>query len=250
MFHLAGWTQSVDTAGVLTAHSAIADPVLTISGNDVRIPEDLNNLIGAYAGGSANLTRAQLQSPSLRRVLNFEVEPLDASANPTSPPVIDWFPDSPQPLDKLEALDFFAAENAAGAARQTGFAWLADGALKADDRPYFSVRVTAAVTLVAFGWTNAALTFDQTLPAGTYDIVGARFRSATGVAFRFVFVGGGYRPGFLMFPTAGGYDLPYFRAGNAGVIGTFKHTTPPTVDFFATAGDTSETGELDLVKVA
>lgn len=250
MFTLVGYTQSVDTSGVLTLHAAIPDPHVRTQGNDIVIPNDLNNIILAFAGGSGPISRAQLQSPSLRRVLNPEIAPLDIAAVPATPPLIADYRDSPLPLDKGEFLDFAAAETGAAAQRQNGFVWLADGPTKVDTRGFFTVRVTAAVTLVAFTWTNGSLTFDQTLPAGQYAIVGARFRSATGLAFRFVIPGYLWRPGALMFASTASYDLPWFRAGNLGEWGTFAHNAPPTVDFCATGADAAETGEIDLVKVA
>ena len=80
-----------------------------------------------------------------------------------------------------------------------------------------------------------------------YDIVGARFRSTNIIAFRFVFVGGKYRPGAIGYAATTSLDYDKFRAGNLGVWGSFAHNAPPTVDVLANVADTSEVGELDLV---
>lgn len=250
MFTVVAWDQLIDTTGVLTLHTAVPDPHVRTQGNDVVVPNDLNQVVLAYAGGAGPITRAQLQSPSLRSVLNPEIAPIDIAAVPATPPLVMDLRDSPLVLTKGEFLDFAAAESGAGAQRQIGLVWLADGPIKVDTRPFFTIRVTSATTLVANAWTNAGLTFDQTLPAGQYALVGARFRSASGIAFRFVIPGFLWRPGALMFAATGAYDEPWFRAGNLGEWATFAHNAPPTVDFLATAADTAETGELDLVKVA
>jgi len=245
-FTLIAWSSSA--AGInaaLTALPAVADPHVRVQGNDVIVPVDFKYLWGGYAVGPT-LTRAQLSSPSLRRTFLPEIAPLDVgSALPASPRKILLFDEGPIQLDGAEALDAFITNTASD--RETVLAFLGPGTSKPDNRPYFTLRVTATPTAVAGQWTNGALTFDQTLPAGRYDIVGARFRSTNLIAFRFVFVSGTYRPGAIGYAAATSLDYDKFRAGNLGVWGNFAHNAPPTVDFLANAADASFTGELDLV---
>ena len=239
---------SAAAAGInaaLAALAAVADPHVRVVGNDIIVPNDFNSLWGTYGVG-ATLTRAQLQSPSLRRVLQVDVAPFDTgSALPTSPRKVYFRDADPIPLDGGEALDAFITNTASD--RETVLAWLGPGASKPDNRPCYTMRVTSTPTAVAGVWTNGAITFDQTLPAGSYDVVGARFRSTNLIAFRFVFVGGTYRPGAIGFASSAVQDYDKFRDGNLGVWGSFRHNSPPTVDFLANAADASFTGELDLV---
>jgi hypothetical protein len=229
----------------LTALAAAADPHVRIVGNDIYVPVDFKYLWGGYAVGPT-LTRAQLSSPSLRRTLLPEIAPLDVGAAlPASPRKIFLFDDSPIQLDGGEALDANITNTASD--RETVLVWLGPGASKPDTRPFFTLRVTATPTAVAGVWTNGAITFDQTLPAGRYDLVGARFRSTNLIAFRFVFVGGTYRPGAVGYAATTSLDYDKFRSGNLGIWGNFAHNAPPTVDFLANAADSSFTGELDLV---
>jgi len=245
-FTLIGFTASSNPA-TLTADPAIADPHVRVVGNDIYVPDAFHFLWGGY-GVAVTLTRMQLSSPSLRRVFLPEIVPLDVgTVLPASPRKIFLFDDSPIPLDPGEALDCNVTDGAGVAERHTELVWLGPGPSKPDDRPFFTLRVTSAVTLVANTWTNGALTFDQTLPAGQYALLGARFRSTNLIAFRFVFVGGTFRPGAVGYAATTALDYDKFRAGNLGVWGTFKHNAPPTVDFLGNAGDTAETGELDLV---
>jgi len=224
---------------------AVADPHVRVVTNDIYVPADFNNLWGAYGVGPT-MTRAQLSSPSLRRTFLPEVAPLDVGAAlPASPRKILLYDDSPIKLDPGEALDALLTNTASD--RETILVWLGPGVSKVDTRPFFTLRVTCATTLVAGAWTNAAVTFDQTLPAGKYAIIGARFRSTNLIAFRFVFVGGTYRPGAVGYAATTSLDYDKFRAGNLGVWGEFRHNAPPTIDFFANAADTTQAGELDLV---
>lgn len=248
MFTLVGWSQSVDQAAV-AAIAGVPDPHVRINGNDVIVPTQIANLIGAYANG-VNITRAQLQSPSLRRFLNIEVAPVDISVTPTTPVRFHDLRSIPVKLDGEEALNALTAENGAGATRMNAFAWLADQAITPVKGDIRTVRVTATTTLVAFTWTNGALTFDQTLPAGRYQIVGGRMNSAGLIAWRCVIPAYAWRPGAIGVIVDSGAEQDWFRWGSWGVWGEFNHNTPPTIDWLSATADTAETGEFDLIKIA
>ena len=160
-----------------------------------------------------------------------------------------WIGNNPITLDEDEALNAFVAENLMGAEQEYVLVWLGDGPVQPVGGEIFTVRVTNTTTLVADAWTNGAITFDQTLPVGDYQIVGARFSSAGLIAFRFVFVGGNNRPGGLGVDAAGDLNAKGQRHGGWGVWGDFRHNRPPTADFLSISADTSQTGELDLIKV-
>ncbi len=246
-FSLVGWSESQDSA-VLVNVAALADPHIRVFGDDVLIPDFASQLVALYALGP-NTTRAQLQSPSLRRMVNLEVTPIDVAALPTTRPPVAQFLDSPLPLIPDESVNALAAEDAAGAARSTLLAWLADGPLSPITGEIYTVRVTNATTLVANAWTNGGLTFDQTLQPGEYAIVGAMFRSTNLQAFRFVVPGVAHRPGGVGHAAISAITLPGQRRGGWGEWLRFRHTVPPTVDFLANGADASQVGELDLVKV-
>lgn len=245
--HLIAFSESQDNANLVPV-AALADPSVTVAGDFVQIPSFAPYLVGAMAIG-ANTTRSRLVSPSLRRILNPELRPINVGAEPLSPPAIHLFPLSPIALEPGEQISAEASEDAAGAAQSTVLVYLSDGVLQPVTGEIFSVRVTGATTLVAYTWTNAALTFDQVLPVGTYQIVGARFEAAGLLAFRFVFQGTAHRPGGIGTDAAGDLDMIYQRFGAMGSWGEFVHNTPPTVDFLSLSADASEVGVLDLVKV-
>jgi len=246
-FHVAGWSASVDQVTV-AALAALADPSLTVSGNNIQIPDFSSMLCGAFGIG-VNLTRFQLQSPSLRRVINYEVAPLNYLATPMNPPHFSDFFQNPIQLDVSEQMQAYTAEDGAGATRMNAFVLLGDGKVDQITDPIFTVRVTAGTTLTAYAWTNSAVTFDQVLPVGNYAIVGARFWSAGLLAFRFLLQGQTPRPGGI-----GQIDnktaVPNGqRYGGWGNWGVFNSTTPPTVDFISGSADTSEVGVIDLIAV-
>jgi hypothetical protein len=245
MHHLGAWSESQDSA-VLTNIAAIADPQLRVQGDDIIVPT--LSLLGATYFVGANITQAQLVSPSIRRYWPFDVSPVDRNAEPTVPtPFLDWF-DRPLALTAGEAMDALMAEDSAGASRVTAFAWFVDGPAQPVSGDIFTIRASNASTLVAFAWTNGALTLSQALPVGTYDLVGMRAESAGLLAARAVFVGGGWRPGVIGYDAAGDFDWPRFRRGAIGVWGTFDNLTPPSIDFLSVSADTSQTVWLDLIR--
>ena len=245
-FHIAGYTASVDQAAI-AAISALADPSLTVSGNNIQIPDFANFLMGAYGVG-VSLTRAQLQSPSLRRILNPEIRPIDRSATTTNnPPFLNLF-HNPIQLDTAEQMQGLISEDGA-TTRNSIFVWLGDGKADVITDPIFTVRATGATTLVGFVWTNGGIVLDQALPVGDYVIVGARCESAGMLAFRFVFQGSTPRPGGIGFTAANLVDPVGQRFGGWGVWGGFNSTTPPTVDYLSASADSAETLAIDLVKV-
>lgn len=232
---------------VLTGLPAVSDPHVRVNVNDVIIPVGLNKIIGALPVG-ATITRAQLQSPSLRRFINQELAPLDAAAIPSSPSLYIPYVFDPLTLDEQEALNAFITNTASD--RETVLVWLADGPPSPIDADFRTCRFTATTTLAVGGWTNCILTADQVLPAGRYSVIGMRARSAGLIAARLVFTGYQWRPGVPGVQAATHNQYAYWRQGNIGEYGRFDHNTPPTIDCLSNTADTSETFELDLVKVA
>lgn len=247
-FHVFGYTQSQDSA-VLVPTAGLLDQSLQVNGNDVIIPDDLTNIIGVYAVGP-NATRVSLQSPSLRRMFNQEIEPLDIAAIATDQLLLNWFGDSPLIVDAGEPFEVWMAENNAAASRVTSLLWIADTPPQPIVADIHSIRVTATGTAVANAWTNMNLTFNDVLPSGTYALVGACMQSATIQGFRFVFKQAGYRPGAIGQATVGTRLNPVFRNGGLGIWGQFENLTPPSMDVLCNAGDTAFAGVLDLVQVA
>lgn len=245
MFHLCGFSQSQDTA-VLANMTALLDQSMQINGNDIIIPSAIPLVVGVAAIGPS-LTRAQIASPSIRRSFNEEILPLDLTATPSDPFRIMWLGDNPITLDPAEQLNALMAEGAAGASRGTVLVWLADAPLVEQPGNIRTIRVTSAGTAVANVWSNITLTFNDTLPAGQYAIVGASMQSANMQAFRFVGKGDAWRPGALGITALSQVENPMFRMGGLGVWTVFEHNTPPSMDVLCNGADSSFQGVVDLV---
>src|SRR5438874_12993251 len=89
----------------LTALAAVPDPHVRVVGNDIIVHADFSSLWGTYAVG-VTLTRAQIQSPSLRRVVSVDIEPLDTCADLPGVPRQVFFRDAyPLLIDHAPVLD-------------------------------------------------------------------------------------------------------------------------------------------------
>lgn len=246
--HLAAFYKSVDPAAALTLISAVPDQAIFTSGNDVRVPTGLANLI-AEAGLSAATGPkfAQVQSPTLRDLANQDVEPIASAAVFSHSQQLQDHSANPRALTEAESVNFALEATGGAAAANYGLIWLADGAVKPTTGKTFSVRATSAITLAAGTWVNGALTFQSTLPAGTYQIVGMRAEGTHLVAARLVFIGGTFRPG-VPANTDETTDLfPQFRNGMYGAYGSFDVNQPPSVDALGVT-DTEQVYMFDLIK--
>lgn len=246
--HLVGYETSASEAA-LTAITPIPDGTVAVSGNDIRVPVQLPNINFAAASiNSATATlRAQIQAPSLRSILNFDVPGIVNGLIYGNLPVCARMWNAPLALQGLEPLDVFIQNGAAVMNR--AFLSLCDGPVKPVTGKVFTVRATAAASLVTATWVNSALTFLQTLPAGHYQVVGMKVWSANSCAARLFFVGGAWRPGCLTQNTEAQENWVDFRYGNTGVWGEFDNTTPPSIDIMGIT-DTAEVVYLDLIKTA
>ena len=248
MFHTSAFY--VNAAGATTAFQqaiAVQDQALPPYNNNVMIPPGLVNMLGGFAYG-ANIGRAQLQSPSLRIPAQMDVSEISSTLiTLQNQPRFRLFAAGMPQLAPGEQVSAFMINTSATADAEVVAIWLADKAPTPTTAELRTMRATAATTLVPYTWSNTgALLFEQTLPPGRYNVIGARVQSATGVLFRLVFPGYSWRPGALANTDAFGRTNYFQRYGGLGVWGTFDTTTFFTIDILATAADTAEVIEVDV----
>lgn len=249
MIHLSGYYESVDQGGALAAIAAMADPVLTINGDNIRVPAEMPNICGAaLLTAASTLSSAQLQSPSLRENFYPDLAPLVNADDFADPIALPWYGDNPFPLVVGEDLQFLTNTDNSGAVAIQGLLWFSDGVLSPVQGAIRTIKATAAISLTAGTWTNGALTFTQVLPVGDYQVVGMRAEGANLQAARLVYPGGGFRPGVPAVNAVGDSGFAPLRMGRGGSLGTFNSTAPPTLDALGHT-DSAQTVYLDLIKV-
>lgn len=249
MHTLAAHGQSISSNGALTQINAIPDQHITTAGGDIRVPSFANQLVmQAALNNDASAARAQLVSPSLRAFFNLDIEPIVPGKVFGSPIEPYWHGDSPIPVVVNESLNFFTQNAQAAAVLSYGLWWLADGPVKPVTGAMYSIRATGSATLVAAAWVNTGIVFSQSLPYGTYQVVGFRARGTNLAAARIAFVGAVNRPGVPAVNAIGGLDFDNGRYGYMGVFGQFDSTVPPTVDCLGDT-DTTQVFDFDLIRV-
>jgi hypothetical protein len=246
-FTLVAWNENFSAAATLDALTAVADPHVRVSGDDVWIPEALPMLAGYKVLGST-VTQARIESPTLRTLTPIDVSPLDTATTNTGANLARILASNPKTVGGGEALNVKVTVSAAG--RAIALALLCDAPLAPITGEVFTVRATSSTTLTANAWTNGALTFAQSLPRGRYAVVGMRAISAGLIAARLVFPGYAWRPGCIGYTAENKTEDDVFRGGKLGSWGEFDHDVPPTVDFLSISADTSEVVYLDLIKIA
>ncbi len=246
---LVAFGQSVSANGVMTQINGVPDQSITVQVGDIRIPGFASQLVMvAVLSNDASAARAQLSSPSLRAMINDDIEPVIANKVFGSPIEPYWRGSRPIPLVVNESLNLFVQNAQAAAVLHYGLVWLADGPVAPVTGNVFSIRATSTVALVAATWVNGPLVFTQVLPYGQYQVVGMRARGTNLAAARLVFPGAFNRPGVPACNVIGGLDFDDARFGNMGVFGQFDSTVPPTVDCLGDT-DAAQTYVFDLIKV-
>ena len=243
------YTKSNATATVDNDLTAVQDPSMTQQNSHYILPTAMQLQYAMMMG--TGLNSPKIQSPSLRRVLIPSVWPLIRAAAVPSDPNVSDYRNNPLTLPALEEIQVLASNDDAGTQRAWGVLFLSTQLQPMQGgADIFSLKATASITTVANTWCSGNLTFSQTLPLGTYAVVGMFAQSATGIAARLIFPGGtNFRPGVVC--NAGLGDRPPFAGRKAplGVLGTFSSTAQPQLDILASGVDSAQVVYLDLVKV-
>jgi hypothetical protein len=248
VFTLVGFTASNAAAAANADTPGITDGWASLQNNHFILPQDLK-LIAGYANGAA-LTDARINTPHFRAVGFPHLWPVDVAALPTSLPAI-YDPDPPYlTVPKLDEVAMELSNSAGAPEREFALLWLHDGNFSVPQNDVYSLKFTATITATANVWTPGNLSFESTLPAGTYAVIGGDCFGTTLVAWRLRFQMFTMQPGALGRATQATKPFRKFRMGRLGEWGRFTNTAQPGLQVLCTAADVAQTGILDLVKVA
>ena len=249
--HLALYYASLAGNAALTQLNALGDVVITSTANGYLVPPVINRVFRA-AGVGGLLTRAQLNSSSIRDFTPFDLAPVNSGAVISTPAVFQDFRRNPIPLRTNEELDAFILNTGVGPTKTTVAVWFCDQAPQPVSGRVFTVHWTSANALAAAdAWSQVTPVFDNGLPSGTFAIVGGRVESATGQFYRYIPKGGNpYRPGSFCSQAVGGQVTDQDRYGGIGEWLRFDNTNPPLMEIFALAADATQAGYMDLIQVA
>jgi hypothetical protein len=242
---------SVAQDAVLANLPPVTDSLVSIQNNRFQFP--LRAQIGCILANVPAGTRARINTPMYRNIALPEIYPVKITAeNGVNAPIMGPMWGSLEiPMNDEFGIDV----SRGGAAAADSFAgiWYAPGMTPATRGPIITMRATATLTLTVGTWVSGNLTFDQSLPNGTYEVVGMQATVADAMFARLIFPGGiNYRPGVPVSEAYGDYvNPPVFRFGNFGSFGRFVSTAQPLIEVLGhTAGAEAGVYLLDLIKVS
>ena len=282
MFDTVAYYQSVTGVVAGQAINALADSRHTVSGTHVTVPSVFRNLcMGWYTLSNATdvIQSAQPQAPSMKArfamypdVSNVKIIAAGSAYTPSFPQNVESWMDAPIPLDVSENLDAWVMSSSTTAADLTSAVHLlGDGVYTLVDpktkmspyqgMPVYKIKFTTATAGVANTWTGQVLAASQSLPAGTYAVIGQKAITPTGKWNRLVNLfnpsGAQGNPGSPVFLNEGSPDIDLngckiFRSGNGGVQGFFTQNALPQSELFSVTTDAAASCflYLDVVKVA
>lgn len=256
MFTLIAFNEAVDAAGVFYNIKGAADQHVHVEGDVIYVPDFATKVLSASAQ-IYDGTRAYLLSPSLRKMGVFPISPsnnIQTLWDANHPVKRDMYRgDSPISLIAGEGLEAFAKTNVDTTKFVSISVLLGDAPVSPVKGEIWTVRTTTAlITTEESKWKNGEITFDETLPVGRYQVVGAQCWAVYGTLFRLVPVGARNRPGGLCTGGHGQWGPLHQRAGRMGVWCEFHSTTPPSLDLLGreTRDPEDVSLYLDLIKIA
>lgn len=251
MLQISAFTASIPNTAADQQLIAVPDGLIPTRDNALVVPPSMPRVLAIMFFGG-NLTVAKLKPASYRRFGDYWILPytntaagagatmgyVDLTDNPTAgPPLI---------LDAQEELPAYAQQGSAGSQQNYAAVVFGEAGAKRHTGRFFTVRATATATLVPNTWSVVTPTMDTGLPAGRYNLVGMRVKSAGALFFRAVIVQQFHRPGAFATQNDTSFEATNSRNGGWGIWGNFDHLTIPNVEIFSTSADTSETIWFDL----
>jgi hypothetical protein len=230
--------------------AAVFDGIIPVDASNHFLPQTSLSLIYAFAS-ALHLSRGKFSSPVFRQIANPAIRPINVALLPVDLiPIADYLA-NPVQLPPQAPLQYLATSTLACGTEVT---YCVLGVLQQYLQPavgnIITLRATGTTTAVAKSWTYCALTFDQTIIQGTYQVIGAEVISTTGVAFRLTIDNQYYRPGGIAGATDAIRTPPQQRKGGWGVWGQFQNTSPPRLEVLCNAADTAQEIYMDVIKIA
>lgn len=252
MFHTAAYFQDTGGAVVNSQIAALRDDFLTIRNANFFLVSPADLLFAGVYGTA--LDAARLDSPTIRDVTRPQLAPLgDAVIPPTTGPRVVDMHGNPLRVPSEEEISLEITDATAVANNVTGIIGLRFQQRAAPSGSVFTLLATSTTVAVANVWSNIGpLTFENTLRAGEYAVVGMQAFSANMIAARLLFTnvnGQLERPGCIGGAAQDVLTHMIFRNGRLGLWGTFDNVILPEVEVLANGADAAFRILIDIVKI-
>lgn len=215
--------------------------------NGHYLPQEQLKLYGGWFGG-VNLTALTLVTPRSRMVVPPRLYPIQQALLPPDRPHIWDRRTNPFTLNAVEEISMQANLGGTAAAYTTVVLFMGESLDPAPPGDPYTLHGVSTSTANANAWTQIGITWDQTIPAGTYTVIGTQHQSATAICHRLNFRQKGLRPGFLSLNSLGNMTDPSYYFGGWGSLGTFTTTVYPFFEVFCNGADAAHDICMTMIK--
>lgn len=249
MHHTIAWRESGGAGSAAFDIDPVTDGIMTVQ-NGHFLPQKNYQMLYAYFG-AAEALRARFITPTFRQLSTPWIRPINLAIVPVDEPNFADYSQNPLLIRGLEELQLEGYQANVGAlvvAAVAGLASIPPGPAPSGD--IIAMRGTGTTTLTAGSWTNCAITWQDTLPNGTFAVVGLEVIGATVIAGRLIFEDQVERPGCLGQSLVSGNGPQLFRYGGLGIWGRFNAYRIPSVEVLGNAADTAQEVYLHLLRLS
>lgn len=247
MLHVLAY--SANTFGVTNYDSTPTPDSWIPIQNGHYLPPKMLKLFGGWFGG-ANLTAVTLVTPRSRQVVPPRLTPIQASLLPPDRPHIYDRRSNPFTLNAIEEISLQMNIGGAANAVNTGILFVGDTIDPVPPGDVYSLHGTSTTAAVAGQWTQIAVTWDQTIPAGDYVVIGSQHQSTNAIAHRYYFRYAPNKPGFLSVSAVTNITEPSLYYGGWGAFGKFNTVAYPFIEVYCNGTDAAHDVIMNMVKVA
>tara|TARA_Y100000310_G_scaffold342063_1_gene443569 strand:+ start:2007 stop:2798 length:792 start_codon:yes stop_codon:yes gene_type:complete len=244
------WLEDADRSGSAANLAAVADTLITTSGDNLRLRQGMDKIAMAYFWTEFSNyppVLCTISAPSIAQ------NPLRL----TRGPALNFLNESQiydfrnSPINRIRAGDDVTCSayesDEAGVAHYTGCALIVSNTAIpiVPTHPINRIHRCTVGSATAGSWTTLPLTEQDPLPAGQYLMLGAKVESAAGFASRFIFRGMEERPAVI--PTTLNTDLvhPFNRFWGKAIPFTLPDGLPK-LEMLTAASETPSDVELYL----
>lgn len=247
-FHLAAFRGSVTNGTTNTAIAGVNDNILTKASSGAFLAPDGSRIVLGSSGG-VNASRSRINTPAMRAVGLPYIAPIGTGVTNQAPPnIANYTSFGPMPA-AADEISVEATHTDAGAQIQWALMWLRFGRKEWTPGMKYRLRATSAITGVVGSWASGAITFDQTLPSGIYEIQGMDAFGTNLLGARLIFPGGGWRPGCLARNAVASQNSPIFTDGTLGAFGQFDSVNVPQLEIYVEAANSAQEVYIDMVRI-
>lgn len=247
MYHVVAY--QANTFGQTNFDSTpLADSWIPIS-NGHYLPPVALNFYGGWMGG-VNLTAVTLVTPKTRSVVPPRLYPIQNTLLPPDRPHMYDRRSNPFGLNAFEEVSVQMNVGGAANAFNTAVMFWGNSLDPVPAGDVYTLHGTSTTAVTANAWTQLVVTWDQTIPAGRYMIIGSQVQSTNAIAHRWYFRYSQMKPGFLSVSAVTNISDPTYYQGGWGALGYFDSPVFPFLEVLANAADASHDVVMNMVKIS